>query len=140
MCTCLSTLLHSNILPASYRYLLNVILSQSFYCLMYNLTASTATTTFSIKLYPEIQVAEIQENVTFTCRIISNHPFNVDARWYDQTNTLLDSSDLTEDDDILSLLVTIENETDYQDYICAVSDSDNNTITATAILGELMYV
>ena len=107
---------------------------------MCKLTASTAETTFSIQLDPVIQVAEIEENVTFTCKVISNHPFNVDARWYDQTSSLLSSSDLTEDDDILSLLVTIENERDYQDYICAVSDSDNNTVTATAVLCELMYV
>ena len=107
---------------------------------MCNLTASTATTTFSIKLDPEIQVAEIEENVTFTCRVISNHPFNVDARWYDQTNTLLGSSDLTEDNDILSLLVTIKTDKDYQDYICVVSDGDNNTVTATAILSKLICI
>ena len=107
---------------------------------MCNLIASAAATAFSIQLDPVIQVAEIEENVTFTCTVISNHPFNVDARWYNETSSLLNSSDLTEDNDILILLVTIKTDKDYQDYICAASDSDNNTVTAKAVLSKLIYI
>lgn len=103
------------------------------------MTASAASTALSIQLDPVIQVAEINESVTFTCRVIGNHPFDVHARWYNKTSSLLNSSDLTEDTDILSLLVTIKTDRDYQDYTCAIDDGDNTTITATAVLSELIY-
>jgi len=104
----------------------------------FDLTASTAA--FVVHLDPMIHIARIGENVTFKCTVTGSSPFNVHARWYNKTHLTLNSSNLTEDNNILSLLVTIMTDEDYQDYICAVSNNNNTIFTATAVLSKLMHI
>ena len=83
-----------------------------------------------------IYVASIGENVTFKCKVTSDSPFNVYAVWYDEANMPLNSSNLTQDNYILNLLVTVMSYEDYQEYTCVVSDN-NTDVTASAVLSKL---
>ena len=86
-----------------------------------------------------IYVASIGKNVTFKCKVTSESPFNVYAVWYDKTNMPLNSSNLTEDNHILNLLVTVMSYEDYQEYTCVVSDN-NTDVTESAVLSKLKYM
>ena len=97
-----------------------------------NLTAS-----FAIQLHvdPMVHVARLGENVTFKCEVTGDSPFIVYTVWYDKANSLLNSSNLTEDSHILILLVTVMSYEDYQEYTCVVSN-DNTNVTVTAVLSK----